>query len=141
MITKRLNLKPFVATKAMKGFFIFERGEDQMNAQGWIRGMIAKNYSSTEFLQLVVTTIQRQLQRWDETIDVVLYENMFDKNNFEIKIIEEGITYCIFLDKKKVSKLQKDWAFALDQFLWEQLISKGFTIRKSDGNYLTYCAI
>ena len=61
----------------MKGFFIFERGEDHMNAQGWIRGMIAKNYSSTEFLQLVVTTIHRQLQRWDETIDVVLYQNMF----------------------------------------------------------------
>lgn len=112
-----------------------------MNAQGWLRGMMAKNYSSTEFLQLVVTTIHRQLHCWDETIDVVLYENMFDKNNFEIKIIEEGITYHIFLDKKKVSKLQKDWAFALDQFLWEQLISKGFTIRKSDGNYLTYCAI
>lgn len=43
-----------------------------MNTQGFIRGMMAKNYSSEKFLVHVATTVERQLQEWNEQFEIMV---------------------------------------------------------------------
>lgn len=127
----------------MEGFFIFklERKDDGMNAQGWIRGYMAKSYDTHRFILHVVTTIERQLSLWKESSEINFFQDVRDENVYEIKIREGERFYTLSLNKSEASCLQTQSPFALDQYIWKTLVNEGLVIGETKGNYLTYCAI
>lgn len=105
-----------------------------MNTQGFIRGMMAKNYSSEKFLVHVATTVERQLQEWNEQFEIMVAKL---QNNFWIvRNGEESIYFTI--TEQEVEQLQNKSPYSLDRRIWEELENHGIDIKIGPGNYMSY---
>jgi len=111
-----------------------------VNSSGFIRGMMAKNVVTEEFLQKVCETIERQLQLWDETYRLRFYKELLALDAYKIVVNRSsGESYTVLLAVNDVQVMQQDSPYALDRFIWKTLEEQGLTIQPSNGNYLTYC--
>src|SRR5699024_10495309 len=101
-----------------------------MNASGLIRGYLAKNVETEDFLTHVTTTIQRQLQEWNEHYKVKV--ETFPGHSFLITIHVNTPIY------KEVRMNQEKGPYALDRLIWRELQVQGMIILYSPGNYLAH---
>lgn len=112
-----------------------------MYAQGWIRGYMAKSYSTHKFIVHVVTTIERQLKLWNEKYEVSLLQDVRDEGKYFIKLTCGEKSYKLNLSEQHARLLQNQSPFTLDQYIWRELVNQGLIIGETEGNYLTYCAV
>lgn len=128
----------------MGGFLfskIIERVDLFMYAQGWIRGYMSKSYDVESFMIHVVTTIERQLKLWDERVEVNLLQDLIGKHIYFVIVRFDEKTFKVPLSEEEARALQDESAFAVDRYIWRGLVKQGLSLRETEGNYLTYCAI
>jgi len=107
-----------------------------MNASGLIRGYLAKNVETEKFLTHVATTIQRQLQEWDEHYKVKV--ETCPGHPFLITIHVNTPIYKVVLSQEEVRMNQEKGPYALDRLIWRELQVQGMVILYSPGNYLAH---
>lgn len=107
-----------------------------MNASGMIRGYMSKGYGAEDFLNHVSTTIQRQLQEWDENYEVKVEKRQ--NAHFLITVYLDTPIHKVGMTKDEVQTAQEKSPFALDRHIWGELQNQGMLILYSSGNYLSY---
>lgn len=105
-----------------------------MNASGMIRGYMTKNVETENFLMHVTTTIQRQLQEWDENYKVKVEK--YSGHQFLITIYLNAPIYKVVLNQEEVRINQAKGPYAIDRLIWRELQIQGMTVFYSPGNYL-----
>ncbi len=108
-----------------------------MNTSGWIRGMIAKNYESEDFLLFVGEGIERQLLEWDGNYAV----NIMKLADYHFIVRLEETYYETVISERRIAELQATGPFALDAEIWNGLVQDGLSIVKGYGNYLDYVGL
>jgi len=112
-----------------------------MYAQGWIRGYMSKSYDVERFMIHVVTTIERQLQLWDEIAEVNLLRDLTGGEVYYVIVRFGEKMFKVPLSEWDAQSLQDQSPFAVDRYIWRELVKQGLLLGKTEGNYLTYCAI
>ncbi|WP_019152509.1 hypothetical protein [Robertmurraya massiliosenegalensis] len=103
-----------------------------MNISGMARNYIAKYFSSEDFLVHVSKTVERQLQEWNTSYEVIVMK--VENYHWNVKIDERY--YELHLTEEEIKVLQKRDPYALDRRIWKELKAQGLPIKYGDGNYL-----
>ena len=103
-----------------------------MNASGWVRGMMSKNYENERYLLHVGEVIERQLQEWDEKYWV----NIMKLKDYHFIVRYEDEYYETVLSEVEINELQDKSPFSLDHKIWSDLEQEGIKIQWGYGNYL-----
>ncbi|WP_428911675.1 hypothetical protein [Niallia sp. Krafla_26] len=103
-----------------------------MNTNGFARGIMAKNYSTENFLKHVAISVERQLKEWDETYEVMVMKGV----QYEFVINHNDTFYSLQLTDQDIHHLQTKGPYSLDRVIWKELEEQGVAIRNDCGNYL-----
>ncbi|MDQ0484049.1 hypothetical protein [Guptibacillus hwajinpoensis] len=103
-----------------------------MNSNGFIRGLMAKDYSREKFLLHVADVIERQLKEWSEVYEVMVMKLV----NYEFVVKMDNRYYEVVISEKELDTLQATAPFALDRFVWKELEKQGIEIVRGYGDYI-----
>lgn len=103
-----------------------------MNATGFIRGLLSKNYSNEQFIIHVGEVIEQQLKERDGAYWV----NIIKLKDY-IFIVKNGDKdYWLEMTEEELAALQDQSPFSLDKRIWLELEQQGLEIVFGYGNYL-----
>ncbi|WP_353893082.1 hypothetical protein PRVXH_002489 [Proteinivorax hydrogeniformans] len=98
-----------------------------MKTQGWLRGLISKNYPVEKYLEHVLSCIFREFS----------LEGGFLKKESDF-VIQVGI-YTVYINQDKARRLQKQSPYNLDKKILSCMESQGFEFDKRRSQYIRYC--
>lgn len=98
-----------------------------MNTQGWVRGIMSKNFSSAKYFEHVAECIGRE---FGETAKTVITDCFYGLSIGE---------FNVFIPKDEAVKLQDKSPYSLDKHILEKLIEQGFRFDKYRSQYVRYC--
>jgi hypothetical protein len=103
-----------------------------MHISEFIRGYMANNLGSEEFLKHVAGLIETQLQEWDPNYEVFVMKFAA----YEVMVKNKTIYYHVHLSEDEIETLQNQDPFELDRRIWRELEEQGLLIIKGKGNYI-----
>lgn len=95
---------------------------------------MSKNMSGEKFLEVVASTMEKQLKEWDENYEVMVMKLI----NYEVVIKNQETYYHIELTEDELKSLQDRGAFSVDRTLWAEFEKQGLQLIRGYGNYLDY---
>jgi hypothetical protein len=99
----------------------------QLNTQGWIRGLMAKNQNEEKFFEHVVTCLGREFE-----IESSLVKQ---KDNY---IVDLG-SYSVIVPNTTVAILKSKGPYCLDAYILDKLQAEGYRFDKYRSQYVRYC--
>lgn len=96
-----------------------------MNTSGFIRGMMLKNKTTDEFMDVVVNAISREFEEHVHLLDV--------GDGYVITMKE----YKIGLGKQFVDIIKSH--YGIDRMILEEFERQGFPLDKNRSQYIQYC--
>ncbi|MGX9136523.1 hypothetical protein ACWV26_19660 [Rummeliibacillus sp. JY-2-4R] len=103
-----------------------------MNTNAFFRTTMANSFATRKFFKRVASDIEGQLQEWHKGYKVTVET----WRTYVLCIQNDERTYQVALSKNFVDILQHEAPYALDLALWKGLISQGFELQETKGNYL-----
>ncbi|MGM8365620.1 hypothetical protein ACLIBG_09065 [Virgibacillus sp. W0181] len=99
-----------------------------MNSQGWIRGLIAKNYNNEKFVSFVVKVLGMEFE---------LSSSVTWREDGRA-LIKLG-SYQALVSSVTLEELQSHGAYTLDRFLLEVFEEQGLSYAVDRSQYIRYC--
>lgn len=99
-----------------------------MNTSGIIRGYMAKNMETEEFIKRVIETLNREFEELDNGI-------LLEVKNDEF-LIGMG-KYQISISKEVAEELKSP--YGLDKYILDEFQKQGFKLDKNRSQYIQYC--
>lgn len=108
-----------------------------MNANGFIRGHLAKNLGTDDFIKVVLTSVERELTDQGDSVKILGYV-LADQLYFQVQVFTEqngaiapsNEEYEGVLSYEEASVLQQRSPYALDRKIWTELIRNGLQLQK-----------
>lgn len=103
-----------------------------MNTNSFFRATMASSYTTRKFFTKVTHDLNQQLSQWDSAVkvEVELWRS------YVVKVQYFGKNYRVTLSKNEVDLLQNENPYALDLFIWSELVKSGLSLNDTEGNYL-----
>jgi hypothetical protein len=103
-------------------------GEENMNANGIIRGYMACHMKVDSFASHVAHCLRRQLLEFEPT---AIFHMDHHTNFFLFYGQAFGQTFQLLLTFAEVEMLKAKGPYALDRYIWEEIQTKGFPIENT----------
>lgn len=108
------------------------KGGFTVNTLGFIRGYMAKQMGTEEFLEVVMEAMEKEFQ-WDVTCKRELEESEI---NYVLTIDKD---YVVKLSINSLKELQGKSPYSLDKYIYQKLMEQGMEIKKDRSQYIKYC--
>lgn len=99
-----------------------------MNTSGLIRGYMAKNMKTEEFMQMVISALNME---FDDIMEGVILKTT--GNKFIIRMEE----YEVILEKEFAEKIKSP--YGIDKYILDEFEKQGFKPDKNRSQYIQYC--
>lgn len=99
-----------------------------MNTTGFIRGYMSKNMAGEDFIEVVVSALNREFKEIENGVRL-------DKINNEFIVIMDE--YSLTLSKELIDKLKSP--YGIDKYILEEFEKQGFNFDRNRSQYIQYC--
>ncbi|GAA0343312.1 hypothetical protein GCM10008967_37190 [Bacillus carboniphilus] len=104
-----------------------------MNANGMARGYMAKGMNEEQFLQHVLYCMETELMEREENL-AIWHRWTSNRKQCQLGFVLKGELFMFDLNREIIRSLQKRSPYALDRFLWTELLKYEITVQ--DDHYL-----